>query len=102
MAAAWQVSGSDSPHRESASEAAFLSAWTGLQAVVLSRTADVNISAITGESSHHPNVSRQLDHGSLLLSVSDLPPGLPFAWLGLKPTSCPVAALAAPAAGLAA
>jgi hypothetical protein len=52
----------DSPHREAASEAAYPSASTGLRAVVSSRTANVSISAVTGESARHPNASRQLDH----------------------------------------
>jgi hypothetical protein len=47
---------------KAASGAAYLSAKTSLRAVVLSRTADVSTSAITGESAHHPDESRQLDH----------------------------------------
>jgi hypothetical protein len=47
---------------KAASGAEYLSAKTSLRAVVLSRTADVSTSAITGESAHHPDESRQLDH----------------------------------------
>ena len=45
---------------KAASGAAYLSAKTSLRAVVLSRTADVSTSAITGESAHHPDESHQL------------------------------------------
>jgi hypothetical protein len=67
MAAAWQISGSDPPHRESGLRSRISVSLDWPAGCRLSRTADVSISAITGESARYPNGSRQLDPKQIIV-----------------------------------